>query len=266
MSKLYLHAGATPITRTDLSTIEPPAPTDTWHPLSHYDLSTSIIDTLQFMGARITSEAYGIKTGDTGGDEFFGLVEFEHDQLDIPDGTALGFGFRNSWTKRFPAGGMLSKRTFVCDNRAFAGTDAFQFKRKNTPGLARELPSITASAMMNFLRSADSYLKESAAFDRHYLDQVYGNDEEIILDHVCCRLAQEEAITWSNVRKVRNEVLRTDGPGGLFPRNGRGITFGDVMQGITEVEKLSLNPLSTPTRMSNAHRVLLDMIDTEVVS
>jgi len=261
MSTLYLHAGAIPATRTDLSVIEPPAPTDTWHPLSHYDFATSIIDTLHFMGATITSENYGIKEGDTGADEFFGLIEFEHEKLDIPDGTSLGLGFRNSWTKRFPAGGILSKKTLVCDNQAFAGTDAFQFKRKNTPGLARELPSITASAMMNFLRTADSYLRESAALDRHYLDQQYGNDEGIILDHVCCQLAQEEAITWSNVRKVRNEVLRIDGPGGLFPRNGRGITFGDVMQGITEVEKLSLNPLSTPTRMSTAHRVLMDMID-----
>jgi hypothetical protein len=259
---LYLHAGATPITRQELGDIAAPPATNTWCPLHHYDFATSIIDTLNFMGARITDEKYGIKHGETDGDEFFGLIEFEHDKLDIPVGTTLGLGIRNSWTKKFPVSGILSKHTTVCDNRAFAGIEAFQFKRKNSPSLSRELPSITAGAMMNFLRSADEYLLDSARMDEYYLNEyVQVVHDSITVDHIVMQLAIHEAISWKNIRNLRDEILRPDGPGGFFPRNGRDIHFGDVMQGVTEVEKSSLNPISTPERMSRAHNTIMSMID-----
>ena len=56
-------------------------------------------------------------------------------------------------------------------------------------------------------------------------------------------------------------MTRPDGPGGFFPRTSRDIHFGDVMQAVTEVEKLSLNPISTPERMSRAHNLLTHMIE-----
>ena len=258
---LYLHAGATPITRHELSEISAPPATNTWCPLHHSEFATSIIDTLNFMGARITDEKYGIKHGTTDGDEFFGLIEFEHDKLDIPVGTTLGLGIRNSWTKKFPVSGILAKHTMVCDNLAFAGVEAFHFKKKNSPSLSRELPSITAAAMMNFLRTADDYLLETARMDEHYLDQYSPSTDKITVDHVCMQLALNEAISWKNIRYVRNEILRLDGPGGFFPREGRDIHFGDVMQAVTEVEKDSLNPISTPERMSRAHNTIMSMIN-----
>lgn len=261
---LYLHAGATPITRHALSEISAPPATNTWCPLHHFDFATSIIDTLNFMGARITDEKYGIKHGSTDGDEFFGLIEFEHDRLDIPTGTTLGLGIRNSWTKKFPVSGILAKHTMVCDNLAFAGVEAFHFKKKNSPSLSRELPSITAGAMMNFLRTADEYLLDSARMDEHYLNEyVQVVHDSITVDHICMQLAIHEAISWKNVRTLRDEILRPDGPGGFFPRDGRDIHFGDVMQGVTEVEKSSLNPISTPERMSRAHNIIMSMINED---
>lgn len=258
---LYLHAGATPITRNALSEISAPPATNTWCPLHHFDFATSIIDTLNFMGARITDEKYGIKHGTTDGDEFFGLIEFEHDKLDIPTGTTLGLGIRNSWTKKFPVSGILAKHTMVCDNLAFAGVEAFHFKKKNSPSLSRDLPSITAAAMMNFLRTADDYLLETARMDNHYLNEyVQVVHDSITVDHICMQLAIHEAISWKNVRTLRDEILRPDGPGGFFPRNGRDIHFGDVMQAVTEVEKSSLNPISTPERMSRAHNTIMSLI------
>jgi len=259
---LYLNAGTTPITRHALSEISAPPATNTWCPLHHYEFATSIIDTLNFMGARITDEKYGIKHGTTDGDEFFGLIEFEHDKLDIPTGTTLGLGIRNSWTKKFPVSGILAKHTMVCDNLAFAGVEAFHFKKKNSPSLSRELPSITAGAMMNFLRTADEYLLDSARMDEHYLNEyVQVVHDSITVDHICMQLAIHEAISWKNVRTLRDEILRPDGPGGFFPRDGRDIHFGDVMQGVTEVEKSSLNPISTPERMSRAHNTIMSMIN-----
>jgi len=140
--------------------------------------------------------------------------------------------------------------------------EAFQFKRKNSPSLSRELPSITAAAMMNFLRTADEYLLDSARMDEYYLNEyVQVVHDSITVDHIVMQLAIHEAISWKNIRNLRDEILRPDGPGGFFPRNGRDIHFGDVMQGVTEVEKSSLNPISTPERMSRAHNTIMSMID-----
>jgi hypothetical protein len=261
-NRLYLHAGAEPIDTAGLATLVAPEPTSTWCPLHHEDYANSIKDTLHFMGARIITEQYAIKPGDTGGDEFFGLIELEHDQLDIPTGSALGLGFRNSWNQRFAANGILARHTFVCDNMAFAGTDAFHFNRKNTPGLSKQLPQIMASAMMNFLHSAKSFLRSHAAMDTHYLKDIFETDHEnVAVDHVCVELAAHEAVSWRNVRRLREEITRPDGPGGFFPRTARDIHFGDVMNAVTEVEKLSLSPISTPERMSRAHNILTHMIE-----
>lgn len=262
-SRLYLHCGAEPIDMAGLSTLVAPEPTSTWHPLHHEDFAKTIKDTLVFMGATITSEFYGIKPGETGGDEFHGLVNLTHPRLDIPDGKELGLGFRNSWNQRFAGNGILALGTFVCDNMAFAGENAFYFNRKNTPGFAADLPKIMASAMMNFLHSADKFLRSNAALDSHYLKDIFETDsEKVAVDHVCVELAAHEAISWRNVRTLRSEILRPDGPGGFFPRENRDIHFGDVMQAVTEVEKLSLSPLSTPDRMSRAHNIITHMVES----
>ena len=263
-NRLYLHAGAQPMDLVSIADLSSPAPTDTWYPLHHHDFACAIKDTLRFMGATINSEQYGVKPGDTGGDQFFGLIELTHPELDIPTGHSLGLGFRNSWDKSFAGSGILARHTFVCDNLAFAGTDAFKFNRKNTPGFVKDLPAITARAMMGFLVSADKYMKSMSDLDNRYLNDVYGSDDSIVVDHICCQLAEAEAITWSNVRHLRSEIMRQDGPGGFFPRNGRPINFGDIMQGVTEIEKRSLNPISTPARMSRAHNLIIDLADDEV--
>jgi hypothetical protein len=145
---------------------------------------------------------------------------------------------------------------------AFAGTDAFHFNRKNTPGLSKQLPQIMASAMMNFLHSAKSFLRSHAAMDTHYLKDIFETDHEnVAVDHVCVELAAHEAVSWRNVRRLREEITRLDGPGGFFPRESRDIHFGDVLNAVTEVEKLSLSPISTPERMSRAHNILTHMIE-----
>jgi len=261
-NRLYLHRGAEPITAAELSALEAPAPTDTWHPLHHYDFVCSVRDTLHFMGASITSESYGIKPGDTGGDQFFGLIELTHPELYIPTGDSLGLGFRNSWDKTFAGSGILARHTFVCDNLAFAGTDAFKFNRKNTPSFARDLPAIMAQAMMNFLRSADQFMQQQSNFSNVYLHEVFGNDDSVTVDHVSISLAEAGAITWTNVRHLIHEIKRPDGPGGFFPRENRDIHFGDVLNAVTEVEKRSLNPISTPTRMSIAHNTIAQLAET----
>jgi hypothetical protein len=246
-NRLYLHAGASEISFTDLASIPAPTPTDTWHPIPHSTYVTAIRDSISLLGGRITSEHLAVKPGKTGADKMFGLIEFEHDRIiPRPSGT-VGFGFRGSWDKTFAQSGMLSFRTFVCDNMAMSGGDDISFHRKNTPGLAESYESTIASAMIDFISQANRFIAVL-----NHLDTCVLPDTREFIDTTACALADNGAVLWQNVPHLRRELTRRDGPGGLFPDRDEALTTGLVLQAITEVEKRSLNALSTVERMKAA--------------
>jgi hypothetical protein len=246
-NRLYLHAGASEISFTDLASIPAPDPTDSWHPSPHAAYVTAIRDSVSMMGGNVTSETLAIKPGKTGADKFFGLIEFTHPRIiDRPSGT-VGFGFRGSWDKSFAQSGIMSFRTFICDNMAMAGGDAISFHRKNTPGLADAYESTIASAMIDFIAHANRFVRTLNEFDAIPLP-----DTREFIDTTACALADAGAVLWQNVPHLRRELSNYDGPAGLFPERRNGLTKGLVLQAVTEVEKRSLNALSSVDRMQAA--------------
>jgi hypothetical protein len=246
-NRLYLHAGASEISFTDLAAIPAPAPTDSWHPIPHSDYVTAIRDSISMMGGIVTSETLAIKPGKTGADKFFGLIEFKHPRIiDRPSGT-VGFGFRGSWDKSFAQSGIMSFRTFICDNLAMSGGDSISFHRKNTPGLADAYESTIASAMIDFISHANRFVRTLNEFDFTPLP-----DTREFIDTTACALADAGAVLWQNVPHLRRELSNYDGPAGLFPERRNGLTKGLVLQAVTEVEKRSLNALSSVDRMQAA--------------
>jgi len=246
-NRLYLHAGAAEISFTDLASIPAPDPTDSWHPIPHAAYVTAIRDSISMMGGNVTSETLAIKPGKTGADKFFGLIEFTHPRIiDRPSGT-VGFGFRGSWDKSFAQSGIMSFRTFICDNMAMAGGDAISFHRKNTPGLADAYESTIASAMIDFIAHANRFVRTLNEFDFTPLP-----DTREFIDTTACALADAGAVLWQNVPHLRRELSNYDGPAGLFPERRNGLTKGLVLQAVTEVEKRSLNALSSVDRMQAA--------------
>jgi hypothetical protein len=254
-NRLYLHCGAHDIAFDDLSCICPPEPTDSWHPIPHSSFVTAIRSALTLMGATLRTESLAIKPGKTGADKFFGLIEFEHPLIPLPNHDGLvGFGFRSSWDKSFAQSGTMSLRTFVCDNLAMSGGDAISFHRKNTPGLASSYDSTIASCMVNFITQARTFVNETNAFDAVPLP-----DTREFIDTTACALADNGAILWQNVPHLRRELANPAGPGGLFPHRAAGLTKGLLLQAVTEVEKRSLNALTTPDRLRAAHSFITEL-------
>jgi hypothetical protein len=247
-NRLYLHCGASEIAFDDLAMICPPEPTDSWHPIPHSSFVTSIRSALTLMGATLRTESLAIKPGRTGADKFFGLIEFEHPLIPTPTNDGLvGFGFRSSWDKSFAQSGTISLRTFVCDNLAMSGGDVISFHRKNTPGLASSYDSTIASCMVNFITQARTFVSTLNALDSAPLP-----DTREFIDTTACALADAGAVLWQNVPHLRRELANPAGPGGLFPARSSGLTKGLVLQAVTEVEKRSLNALTTPDRLRAA--------------
>jgi hypothetical protein len=254
-NRLYLHCGAHDIAFDDLSCICPPEPTDSWHPIPHSSFVTAIRSALTLMGATLRTESLAIKPGKTGADKFFGLIEFTHPLIPLPNHDGLvGFGFRSSWDKSFAQSGTMSLRTFVCDNLAMSGGDAISFHRKNTPGLASSYDATIASCMVNFITQARTFVNETNA-----LDAVPLPDTREFIDTTACALADNGAILWQNVPHLRRELANPAGPGGLFPHRAAGLTKGLLLQAVTEVEKRSLNALTTPDRLRAAHSFITEL-------
>jgi hypothetical protein len=251
---LYLHCGASEIAFDDLAMIVPPEPTPSWHPIPHASYVTAIRDSISMLGGRITSQTLAIKPGKTGADKLFGLIEFEHPRITPRPSGTVGFGFRGSWDKTFAQSGMLSFRTFVCDNMAMSGGDAISFHRKNTPGLADNYETTIATAMIDFIAHANRFVTTLNDFDTYALP-----DTREFIDTTACALADRGAVLWQNVPHLRRELSNPAGPGGLFPDRSAGLTKGLVLQAITEVEKRSLNALSTVDRMQSATAYLQEI-------
>lgn len=246
-NKLYLHAGAEEISFDDLAAIPAPEPTDSWHPIPHSSYVRAIYDSISMMGGLVTDSRLAIKPGKTGADKFFGLIEFTHPRIARRDSGTVGFGFRGSWDKSFAQSGIMSFRTFICDNMAMAGGDVISFHRKNTPGLADAYESTIASAMIDFISHANRFVTTLNEFDFAPLP-----DTREFIDTTACALADNGAVLWQNVPHLRRELSKADGPAGLFPERRKGLTKGLVLQAVTEVEKRSLNALSTVERMQSA--------------
>lgn len=246
-NRLYLHCGAHEIAFDDLAMICPPEPTPSWHPIPHSSFATAIVDAITLMGGQPTSERYAIKPGRTGADKFFGLIEFTHPRITPRPSGTVGFGFRSSWDKTVAQSGLLSFRTFICDNLAMAGGDVISFHRKNTPGLADSYESTIASAMIDFIAHANRFVTTLNELDATPLP-----DTRSFIDTMACALADAGAVLWQNVPHLRRELTNPYGPGGLFPARAAGLTKGLLLQAVTEVEKRSLNALSSVDRLTAA--------------
>jgi len=253
-NRLYLHCGAQDIAFDDLAMIVPPEPTSSWHPIPHSSFVTAIRSALTLMGATLRTESLAVKHGTTGADKFFGLIEFEHPLIPTPTTGLIGFGFRSSWDKSFAQSGTMSFRTFVCDNLAMSGGDTISFHRKNTPGLASSYDSTIASCMVNFITQATRFVTDLTALDSQPLP-----DTREFIDTTACALADSGAVLWQNVPHLRRELANPAGPGGFFPARSAGLTKGLLLQAVTEVEKRSLNALTTPDRLRSAHSYITNL-------
>jgi hypothetical protein len=151
----------------------------------------------------------------------------------------------------------MSFRTFVCDNLAMSGGEAISFHRKNTPGLASSYDSTIASCMVNFITQARTFVAALNDLDTQPLP-----DTREFIDTTACALADNGAVLWQNVPHLRRELANPTGPGGLFPSRSAGLTKGLVLQAVTEVEKRSLNALTTPDRLRAATSYITNLEPT----
>jgi hypothetical protein len=121
---LNLHSGGEEVTKDSLLALPLPPPTDTWFPISHYEVVTNVEKTLQGAGFQITESKYALSHENH---RFFGTLDLT---TKITDGITLAVGIRNSTDKSFPIGWCCGTRVFVCSNLSF--TSEIVVSKKHT--------------------------------------------------------------------------------------------------------------------------------------
>src|SRR5215831_13835350 len=124
--RLMAHCGAQYIDREGLKTLETPQGTDTWTPISHYDLVVTLEGQLKARGINIMKEQFAIQHA-----KLFGVIDTDY-QVTEEGGAAIGI--RTSNDMRLALQLAIGYRVFVCDNMSFAG-DLIALKRKHTANL-----------------------------------------------------------------------------------------------------------------------------------
>lgn len=132
---LILHCGASLVDLKQVRQAPTPNPTETWCPIPHHQLITTVQNTLKTTRLRIGSQAHSL-THD--GMRYFGLMEI-HGQH-AHDDYCWVLGLRNSHDKQFPVGVVAGASVFVCDNLSFSGE--IKFARKHTRFIVRDLPQL----------------------------------------------------------------------------------------------------------------------------
>ena len=140
MKDLMLHCGGELVDWNTIEMTPTPDSTDTWTPIPHAQLITTIKDTLIRGGLDVINEQHGLAKN---GLRYFGIMQLVNDTDSEDHSTILGI--RNSHDKKFTAGLTVGAGVFVCDNLSFSGE--VTIARKHTRNINSDLPRLVETAV-----------------------------------------------------------------------------------------------------------------------
>ncbi|MEI6235497.1 MAG: DUF932 domain-containing protein [Planctomycetota bacterium] len=140
---LMLRKG-TEVTRDQLREIQTPEPTESWCPVSHFDVVNTLTDRASACGLKIRNERFAVVDGSLHsqfgeptripGARLYGSMDFEPiPGIPFPEGCTPSAGLRNSHDKTFCLSILSGARILVCENGALMGDH--QVNRKHTSGI-----------------------------------------------------------------------------------------------------------------------------------
>jgi hypothetical protein len=259
-SKLVLHCGGRNVTWDELQKIPTPKPSGSHYPIPHHHFVEMVADGLAYHGYEVKTAAYAV-AGDMG-QRFFGVMSlFNRDNH-----MEWVLGIQGAHDKSSCRRGMLGTRVFVCDNMAFSGKAVFEFSRKHTMYIMRDLPMIVSRRLAGLSVAIHS---ENDRVERMRNSQLAGS---VRVNDAIMRLYRGGAITATQISHVLREWSRSGVPGG---HDGpcdpamRELTPWRLLNCVTEINRE--NPIEdTPrrTQVANAicYQVALECSASEVVS
>jgi hypothetical protein len=234
-ANLYLHCGASAVSREQVTATATPARTATWVPVPHDRLLTSVQQALERQGLHVVTESHGLTKE---GNRYFGLLQVTNGTN--TDDFGLVVGIRNSHDKQFPAALVLGASIFVCDNLSFSGE--VKLARKHTANIERDLPQLVdrAVGLLGDLRGVQE--RRFTAYQRQELTD--GQAHDWLIQALQARIVP--------VTKLPDVLRQWREP--RHPEFRQGRTAWRLFNAFTEILKGNLNEL--PRRTQALHGLL----------
>ncbi len=133
MEGLMLHVSGKLVSREQLDLIPLPEESDTYKPVSHYDLANKLLTVSQVIlkDYLIVGEHYGLARN---GNQLFAYFKFQKEAGEL----ALCLAFRNSYDRSMSIGLAVGASVFICDNLALQGEIVVMKKHTKNVWLALE--------------------------------------------------------------------------------------------------------------------------------
>jgi len=166
---LILHCGAQHVDLDEVRSVTTPRSTDSWCPIPHHQLITTVQKTLATTNLTIGTQAHSLSHE---GQRYFGLMEV-HAQKTSEDYCWV-LGLRNSHDKTFPAGIVAGASVFICDNLSFSGE--IKFARKHTRFIVRDLPQLVERSIGLLMTKWHDQDKRIAAYKEAEITDTEAHD------------------------------------------------------------------------------------------
>lgn len=153
----------------EVRAVTTPRSTDSWCPIPHSQLITTVQKTLATTNLRLGTQAHSLSHD---GLRYFGLMEI-HGRQSSEDYCWV-LGLRNSHDKTFPAGIVAGASVFVCDNLSFSGE--VKFARKHTRFIVRDLPQLVERSIGLLLAKWHDQDKRIAAYKQAEISDTAAHD------------------------------------------------------------------------------------------
>ena len=151
---LLLHRGGQQVSIDDLRAVPLPQETQSYKPVSHYDLAMNLAKVSQDLlsGFTLDRSQFGLARD---GNQLFGIHTFRNGS----DALGLSIGFRNSYDKSMSVGIAIGASVFVCDNLALTGEIAIM--RKHTPNVWKDLEELAITTIYRSQNNFSSIVQDA---------------------------------------------------------------------------------------------------------
>jgi hypothetical protein len=156
MEGMMMHKDGKEVRREELDLIPLPPESDTYKPVSHFDLANKLLTVSQVIlkDYLIVGEHYGLARN---GNQMFAYFKFQKEEGDM----ALSLAFRNSYDRSMSIGLAAGASVFVCDNLALQGEIVVM--KKHTKNVWQALESTCIQALYKSQECFQKIVADSVA-------------------------------------------------------------------------------------------------------
>ena len=158
MNQLLVHTrGANYVQLDDLRNVPLPQTTESYTPVSHYDLAVNLAEVSQdlLQDFRFRKAQYGLARK---GNQMFGVLMYQNGSEEM----GLSIGFRNSYDKSMSVGIAIGASVFVCDNLAFTGD--ITVMRKHTLNVWSDLEEMMVTTIYRSQHNFQHIVEDARKF------------------------------------------------------------------------------------------------------